>query len=313
MRFAQGWLAQVALTASAAAHAGGSGQDALLRLVSNEWSPLVWRFVLTVWTVTTLAAAAGASLSGSIAPALARIAPRWRRLAPREALAKLVSFESASHAVLCSAALVLSVAAIISPIRAAVPQLVGRTEFLSQASGGFALLATIWWRIAAILLCLGSLDVLLQQQRTRRRLRMTPREVREDRAETETKPELKQQRRAIGAKRSRGLRLAAIRRASAIVTNPTHVAVALRYAPPAVDVPIVVARGAERTAALIREIAAAHGIPVIESAELARRLYAHVEIDDPIPEEYYAAVAAVFAWIIRTHGQLPRGDEAEIA
>ena len=214
---------------------------------------------------------------------------------------------------LCSAALVLSVAAIITPIRAAVPQLVGSQQFLAQASGGFALLVSLWWRLAAILLCLGGVDMLLQQQRTRRRLRMTPREVREDRAETETKPELKQQRRAIGAKRSRGLRLAAIRRASAIVTNPTHVAVALRYAPPAVDVPIVVARGAERTAALIREIAAAHGIPVIESAELARRLYAQVEIDDPIPEEYYAAVAAVFAWIIRTRGQLPRGDEAESA
>ena len=83
VRFAQGWLAQVAHTASAAAHVGGSGQDALVRLVSDEWSPLVLRFVVTAWTVTTLAAAAAAALSGSIVPALARIAPRWRRLAPR--------------------------------------------------------------------------------------------------------------------------------------------------------------------------------------------------------------------------------------
>lgn len=133
---------------------------------------------------------------------------------------------------------------------------------------------------------------------------MTPREVRDERAEQEGKPEIKARRRGIAVRRARRIRLEAIRRASAVVANPTHVAVALQYAPPAIDVPVVVAAGAGAAAALVRGVAAYHEIPVIESPDLARALFTRVDIDEPVPEEYYAAIAAIFAWLLRTRGRL---------
>ena len=163
---------------------------------------------------------------------------------------------------------------------------------------------TLWWRVGALLLAVALVDVTLARRRFSDRLRMTPREVRDERAEQEGRPEVKARRRGIAIRRARRLRVAAIRQASAIVTNPTHVAVALQYAPPHVDVPLVVAAGAGAGAHMIRAVAAYHDVPIVESADLARALFARVETDEAIPEDLYAAVAAVFAWILRTRGRL---------
>lgn len=100
------------------------------------------------------------------------------------------------------------------------------------------------------------------------------------------------------------MRLEALRRASAVIANPTHVAVALRYDPPGIDVPFVVSSAAGAAAAFVRMVAAYHEIPVIESPELARALFVRVDVDEPVPEEYYAAIAAIFAWLLRTRGRL---------
>jgi flagellar biosynthesis protein FlhB len=189
-----------------------------------------------------------------------------------------------------------------------IAQLAQTREFLGQAAEATDASISLWWRAAVALAAVAALEVAVQRRRLVMRLRMTPRELRDERAETESRPDTKQRRRTIGAKRQRGLRIAAIRRATAVITNPQHVAVALRYAPPEVEVPTVVARGADLAAAIVRAAAHGFGVPVIESAELARMLYASVEIDEPIPQECYAAVAAVFAWIIRTRGGLRRGD-----
>jgi flagellar biosynthesis protein FlhB len=76
-------------------------------------------------------------------------------------------------------------------------------------------------------------------------------------------------------------------------------------------VPVVVARGADLTAMIVRQAARQYDVPIIESAELARMLYSRVDVDEPIPEECYAAVAAVFAWIVRTRGSLRTGPQDE--
>ena len=181
-------------------------------------------------------------------------------------------------------------------------------EFLVQAAEATDASMALWLRAAVALSAVAAFEIVVQRRRLATRLRMTPRELRDERAETESRPETKQRRRTIGAKRARGLRIAAIRRATAVITNPQHVAVALRYAPPEVDVPTVVARGAGQGAALVRAAAHRFGVPVIESAELARLLFARVDVDEQIPQECYAGVAAVLAWIIRTQGALRRGD-----
>ena len=103
--------------------------------------------------------------------------------------------------------------------------------------------------------------------------------------------------------------MAAIKRAAAVVVNPDHVAVALAYEPPSVDVPLVVSLAAGPGAGIVRTAAAFYDVPIVRSPELARALFSHVDVDEPVPEELYAAVAAVFACILRTRGRLGgRGD-----
>jgi flagellar biosynthesis protein FlhB len=169
--------------------------------------------------------------------------------------------------------------------------------------------ASLWWRALVAVAFVATIDVVVQRRRHAMRLKMTPRELREERAQTEGRPEARQRRRAIGLRRVRGLRLDAVRRATAVIANPTHVAIALRYAPPDIDVPVVVARAAGLMAPVVRSAADAYGVPIVESPELARMLYLNVDVDEQIPEEYYAAVAVIFTWIIKAHGALRRGDE----
>ena len=91
----------------------------------------------------------------------------------------------------------------------------------------------------------------------------------------------------------------AVPKASVVLVNPTHVAVALRYDSKTMDAPVVVAKGADHMAEKIREIATAYGVPIIRRPELARAVYASVKPGKPIPEKLYVAVAEVLAMIYR--------------
>jgi flagellar biosynthetic protein FlhB len=91
--------------------------------------------------------------------------------------------------------------------------------------------------------------------------------------------------------------------ATVVVTNPTHVAVALKYEAGAMEAPRVVAKGADLLAQRIKDLARAHGVPVVEDRPLARALYAAVEIGHPIPEKLFQAVAQVLAYIYRMKQQ----------
>jgi flagellar biosynthetic protein FlhB len=186
------------------------------------------------------------------------------------------------------------------------------TDVIAQAGVAVHASAVLWWRAIIGLALIGVVDVVVQRRKHAVRLKMSPREVRDERAQAEGRPESKQRRRALGLRRARNLRVDAIRRATVVITNPTRVAVALRYAPPLIDVPTVVARGADLMAPFVRAVARLFAVPVIEAPELARSLYLHVDIDEPIPEECYAAVAAIFTWIVRSRGALRRGDEEDM-
>jgi flagellar biosynthetic protein FlhB len=102
--------------------------------------------------------------------------------------------------------------------------------------------------------------------------------------------------------------IACVPKASVIITNPTHFAVALQYER-GMEAPVCVAKGVDALALKIREVAAAHSIPVVENPPLARALHATVEIDDVIPAEHYKAVAEVIGFVMklrRAPGQVRR-------
>jgi flagellar biosynthetic protein FlhB len=133
---------------------------------------------------------------------------------------------------------------------------------------------------------------------------MSLRELKEEFRQTEGDPTVKGKLRQLRQTRMRKRMMAAVPTASVVVTNPTHVAVALRYELGAEGAPHVVAKGAELLAQRIREIAAEHKVPIVENPPLARALYANVEVDQQIPPEHYKAVAEIIGYVFRLQGKL---------
>ncbi|SRR5579872_183275 len=244
---------------------------------------------------------------GSLGWAPQAIGPHGQRINVAARIGRLLSRASLADASAGALLLLLIACATLSPLVSSVAAVASNRDLGGALAATEVGLRSLWVRIASIALVFGAFDMVVGRRRLASSLRMTQRELKEERAETEARPEAKQRRKTVGLRRSRSLRLEAIRSATAVVTNPAHVAVALRYAPPEIDVPVVVARGADLTAAIVRNAARDCDVPIIESKELARALYARVEIDEPIPEDCYAAVAAIFAWIVRARGSLRTG------
>ena len=101
--------------------------------------------------------------------------------------------------------------------------------------------------------------------------------------------------------------MASVPKASVIITNPTHYAVALKYTEGKMGAPRVVAKGADEVAAKIRELAAEHNVPLLEAPPLARALFRHAELGDEIPETLYTAVAEVLAYVFQLKAHTSHG------
>lgn len=142
------------------------------------------------------------------------------------------------------------------------------------------------------------IDVLYQRYTWRQKLKMTREELKQEFKETEGSPEIKARIRKIRMEMLKRRMIAQVPKASVIITNPTHYAVALRYEA-GMNAPILLAKGVDSLALRIREIAGNHEIPIVENVALARALHARVEIDQEIPEEHYKAVAEVIGYVMR--------------
>jgi flagellar biosynthetic protein FlhB len=156
---------------------------------------------------------------------------------------------------------------------------------------GYGLLAA-----SLAMLAIAAFDVPAQLWRHHQGLRMTLEEMRREMKESEGDPLVRQKIRAQQREAARRRMMAEVPKADVVVTNPQHYAVALAWQENAMRAPRVVAKGADLVAARIRELAAAHGVPVVEAPPLARALHRHTEIGDEIPAALYAAVAQLLAW-----------------
>jgi flagellar biosynthetic protein FlhB len=156
-------------------------------------------------------------------------------------------------------------------------------------------------------------DWLWQRQRFLVRMRMSREELKEDMKQTEGDPHIKGRLRQIRMMRARKRMMANVPKATLVVTNPTHYAVALRYVAGETPAPICVAKGMDAVALKIREVAGEHEIPIVEDPPLARALYGTVEIDDVIPREHYEAVAKVIGFIMTAKALRRRRPAAQQA
>lgn len=164
--------------------------------------------------------------------------------------------------------------------------------------------------IAATLLLVVLVDVPFQLWQHNKQLKMTLKEVKDEHKETEGSPEVKGRIRAIQREMAQQRMMAAVPEADAVVTNPTHYAVALKYDQAGQGAPRVVAKGVDHLALRIRAVAAEHGVPVVEAPPLARALNAMVELDQEIPSELYVAVAQVLAYVYQLDAAARRGGTA---
>lgn len=137
------------------------------------------------------------------------------------------------------------------------------------------------------------------------KMKMTRQDVRQEAKESDGNPEIKAKIRQQQREMARRRMMSQIPTADVVVTNPTHYAVALRYADGKLGAPRVVAKGADAVAARIRELAVEHGVPMLEAPPLARALHQHAELGDEIPEALYTAVAEVLAYVfqLRAYGR----------
>ena len=137
--------------------------------------------------------------------------------------------------------------------------------------------------VVAVLAIIAAADYLFQYRHWYERQKMSLREMKEEFKQTEGDPAIKAKIRQLRQARSRKRMMAAVPKASVIITNPTHYAIALQY-DRGMNAPLCVAKGIDGIALKIREVAAAHDIPVVENPPLARALHATVEIDEEVPE-----------------------------
>ena len=154
---------------------------------------------------------------------------------------------------------------------------------------GTRLIATV--AVATIVLV--AADLVWSRVFWQRELRMTRQEVKDEMKQVDGDPIVKARLRSLARDRMRKRMIAAVPKATLVIANPTHYAVALRYVREEGGAPLVVAKGQDLIALKIREVATEHGIPVIEDKALARSLYKAVEVDKMIPPEFYKAVAEI--------------------
>ena len=151
--------------------------------------------------------------------------------------------------------------------------------------------------VCVTIITLVAADSVWTRLRWRADLRMTRQEVKDELKQSEGDPLVKARLRSLARDRARNRMISAVPRATVVIANPTHYAVALKYERGRDGAPIVVAKGVDLIALRIREIASRHAIPIIEDKPLARALYDAVEVNQWIPPEFYRAVAKILYFL----------------
>lgn len=239
--------------------------------------------------------------------------PDWSRLSPAKNLQKYLTPRPIVDLLKALAKLAIVGAVVYVAMAGALEEFTRLPQ-----SGPLALLHSLQGEIARVLLAAGlallalaGLDFGYQSWQHQQELRMTKEEVKKELRESEGDPLIRARLRSLGRSLARMRMMQAVPTADVVVTNPTHIAVALRYDPDVAEAPIVVAMGVRKTAQRIRKLALKSGVPVIESKPVARALFAAARIGHPIPPMLYIAVAEILAFVFRHRAPAHRtGAEA---
>ena len=257
--------------------------------------------VLPFFIAAVLLAVSSTLLVGGWNFSTQAMAPQFNRLNPLPGFKRMFSMKSLVELLKTLAKFVLIGAIAIGLFHAMEKDFVGLG--LMGLHAGLArageLLSWSFLGLSLGLLVVAMIDVPFQLYEYKKGLRMTRQELIDEYKEVEGKPEIKQKVRQLQRQMSQRRMMEAVPTADVIITNPTHFSVALKYQPDSDAAPIVVAKGADEVAMTIRKIANASRVPLFESPQLARSLFAHVEVGDAIPSGLYVAVAQVLAYVFQ--------------
>lgn len=257
--------------------------------------------LLPLAATLVICALGGGLIQGRPSLVWSRVKPKFSKLMPHEGLKRLFGPRALVEfaKTLAKLVVVVSVAMLaLWPKAVSIDRMVGaKADQIANYTGDLVL--TLVMAVALFVAALALFDIIYQRQSWLKRQRMSLQEVRDEHKDSEGDPKVKARVRQLQQERARSRMMQRVPKASVIVTNPTHYSIALLYDGDSMLAPIVVAKGVDKVALRIRELAGEAGVPIMESPPLARALYASVDLEQPIPIEHYAAVAEIIGRVMR--------------
>ncbi|MEX0776161.1 MAG: EscU/YscU/HrcU family type III secretion system export apparatus switch protein [Phycisphaeraceae bacterium] len=232
------------------------------------------------------------------------IQPKLSKLSPVKGLGNLFNLRAAIRLIMSLAKVAIVAALAAWVVLADLPRIILLSELDAMPLFGSAcqMVYSLALKLAALLVVLAVIDYAYQIYQREIDLRMTKQEIKDEMKRMEGDPLIKQRRARVARQLAMQRIGAAVPQADVIVTNPTHYAIALRY-DATMRAPKVIAKGADFLAMRIRQLAALHGVPVVERKELAQALYRNVEVGQEVPPEFYNTVAEILAYVYRLSGR----------
>jgi len=240
---------------------------------------------------------------------LERLKPKFDYVNPIRGLERLFSLRIGVEFLKVSLKIGLGVFIAYTVLRNSFPLLTNLTEM--EIHGALQTVGVLSRRLGLTLgglfLGVGFFDLFYQRFEYERNIRMTREELKEEYKRTEGDPVIRSRIRARQREIARRRMMQEVPKAQVVVTNPVHIACALRYERGKMRAPILVAKGQRLIAEKIKEIARQHGIPIVENRKVARELFKHCEIGQEIPGFLYRAVAEILAFVYRLNQRVKRG------
>ncbi len=247
-----------------------------------------------------LAAIAGNMIQHRLVWSGEQLKPKASKISPLAGMKRLFSKQALANFVkglIKIVAIGAAMTALLWPVRTRLDGLVS-TDIAGTLALTHSLSIDLMGAVVAILAFVAAADFLFQYRQWFERQKMSMQEMKDEYKQTEGDPTIKARIRQLRQSKMRQRMMANVPKASVIITNPTHYAIALQY-DKGMNAPLCVAKGVDAVALKIREVAGAHNIPIIENPPLARALHATVEVDQEVPPEHYKAVAEVIGYVMR--------------
>ena len=234
-----------------------------------------------------------------------KLAPDFKKIDPMKGFARMFSLQSLMRLIFGLLKIAICAGVAWYALRNELTTILNLVDTPEGESMAFMLqlLLSIALKVAICLVILAILDYAYQKWKHEQDLKMTTQEMRDEMKEMMGDPQLVSKRRQIQREMAQQRMSQAVPQADVVVTNPTHLAIALKYDPETMPAPVVVAKGAGVIAKRIRQLALEHGIPIVERKPLAQALFRHVEINQQIPAEHFSAVAEILAYVYQLKGK----------